>query len=607
MSKSHNNMPAELIDRIFDAVIAELVASGIYNFSITAVARRARVEASVISARWRDSRVLLMDAMLTRAEQLSPNFDTGNLSGDLEAVTASAAAMAGTELGRRWFHRLLPNGHDVDLSEIGNDFWAARLASVEPVLQRAVKNDELRPGVDPYEAIRMLTAALHYDVIFADGPVRPEYAAQVREIFLYGILGGETHDAAMRMEFEARERARALLRATTDAMLDPQALLEAVRDDDGHVIDFTFGEVNPAACEYLQRRREDILGASVTEMLAGFEASGTLGRLAHCVNTGEPLIADELAYFSQRYQELREYELRAARANLEWLSVTWRDVTETNRATRRLWDSEERYRLLAENAWDVIWTMALDGTVTYVSPSVERVRGITPQEAMAQSLEEIHPPESAARVSTYYADLFAAIANGTTPPVFRGEQEYYRKDGSIMTGDLEVIPRLSPDGTVTEILGVTRDISDRKRFEAAEGHYRDLIENSIVATSLITPDGRYAMVNRAMCDFLGYEAATLLTKTWQEVTATVDHQSPGVSVSDAMGESAFDRRPAELDRVADLLTGRVQSYQGERQFIHADGHLVRGHVSAFRLNDENGRPQYLVGQIIDITGRAASQ
>ena len=38
--------------------------------------------------------------------------------------------------------------------------------------------------------------------------------------------------------------------------------------------------------------------------------------------------------------------------------------------------SEERNRLLPENAWDVIWTMALDGKITYVNPAVERVRGI---------------------------------------------------------------------------------------------------------------------------------------------------------------------------------------------------------------------------------------
>ena len=142
------------------------------------------------------------------------------------------------------------------------------------------------------------------------------------------------------------------------------------------------------------------------------------------------------------------------------------DITELHEAETRLMNSEKRSRLLAENAWEVIWTMALDGKITYVSPAVERMRGITPEEAMRQSLDEIHPPESAASVADYYRQVFAAIEAGTEPPIFRGENEYYRKDGSIMTGELQVIPHLDGSGKVIELIGVTRDISERKVFEA---------------------------------------------------------------------------------------------------------------------------------------------
>ena len=142
------------------------------------------------------------------------------------------------------------------------------------------------------------------------------------------------------------------------------------------------------------------------------------------------------------------------------------DITELREVETELRRSEQRSRLLAENAYDVIWTMAMDGTVTYVSPGVERVRGFTPAEAMHQSVEQINPPESAARVTEYYQRVFAAIEAGSEPPVFRGEMEYYRKDGSIMTGELQVIPLVDAGGRVIELLGVTRDISDRKMLEA---------------------------------------------------------------------------------------------------------------------------------------------
>jgi diguanylate cyclase (GGDEF)-like protein/PAS domain S-box-containing protein len=94
------------------------------------------------------------------------------------------------------------------------------------------------------------------------------------------------------------------------------------------------------------------------------------------------------------------------------------------------------------------------------------VRGITPEEAMQQTTNEIHPPESALRNIDYFQRLYDAIEAGTKPPIFLGEQEYYRKDGSIMTGDLQIIPHTDADGKVVEILGVTRDISERKMLEA---------------------------------------------------------------------------------------------------------------------------------------------
>lgn len=154
-----------------------------------------------------------------------------------------------------------------------------------------------------------------------------------------------------------------------------------------------------------------------------------------------------------------------------------RDVTnernlqqERDSAQHLLTQSEERHRLLAENAWDVVWTMAIDGTITYVSPAVERVRGITPAEAMTQTLDEIHPADSEARVRDYFGRIYQAMADGTPPPSFHGELEYYRKDGSVMLGDLQVIPQLDTDGSVVQILGVTRDISERRRFEEELNH-----------------------------------------------------------------------------------------------------------------------------------------
>lgn len=128
---------------------------------------------------------------------------------------------------------------------------------------------------------------------------------------------------------------------------------------------------------------------------------------------------------------------------------------------------DQRHRLLAESANDVIWTMSTTGEITYVSPSVEALRGITPEQAMTQSLEEIHPPDSMAKTVAYFTELQAALAEGRRPDSFRGEMEYYCADGSTIWCDLQVVPYFSADGRLLEILGVSRDITEMKRQQDA--------------------------------------------------------------------------------------------------------------------------------------------
>jgi diguanylate cyclase (GGDEF)-like protein/PAS domain S-box-containing protein len=143
------------------------------------------------------------------------------------------------------------------------------------------------------------------------------------------------------------------------------------------------------------------------------------------------------------------------------------DVTELRQKQAALMVMEERYRLMAESANVVLWTMALDGSITYVSPTVEKMRGFTVEEAMSQSLDEILTPESQEIAAGYYTVLYADLAAGRMPESFRCEEEYLCKGGSTIWTEVEVIPDLGPDGSVVGIIGITRDISDRKKVTDA--------------------------------------------------------------------------------------------------------------------------------------------
>lgn len=175
-------------DRILDATLDELRIMGVDNFTIENVAKRAGVDASVIFGYWHDWRVLLMDAQLTRHRQQVPTPSNGDLEADLVDYANSLTRLTNTAQGRRWIHRNLPNGYDTDFSEVRSDFWSVRFSELVAIILEATDRGEIRDGIDPLDALRAFSAALFYDPIFADSPVRPDFAAQVRDIFLHGIL-----------------------------------------------------------------------------------------------------------------------------------------------------------------------------------------------------------------------------------------------------------------------------------------------------------------------------------------------------------------------------------------------------------------------------------
>lgn len=125
---------------------------------------------------------------------------------------------------------------------------------------------------------------------------------------------------------------------------------------------------------------------------------------------------------------------------------------------------EERYRLLADNVTDIIWILDMNLTFTYISPSVTRIQGFSVEEALADTLENNLTPASYVRAMEVFAEEIA-IENQDDNDLDRTrllEVEQYCKDGSTIWVEVKMKFLRDPEGVAVGILGVSRDITERK-------------------------------------------------------------------------------------------------------------------------------------------------
>ncbi len=140
------------------------------------------------------------------------------------------------------------------------------------------------------------------------------------------------------------------------------------------------------------------------------------------------------------------------------------NVSERRRVVADLVASEARYRVLAENTTDVIWT--IDGETrefTYISPSVEKQTGYTVAEALAIEPDQRLLPEFSELSEAEFQRRYQAWQDGARV-TYLDEFEQARKDGSKFWVEISTRFDLNPLTGRLEIFGVTRDITERKRL-----------------------------------------------------------------------------------------------------------------------------------------------
>jgi PAS domain S-box-containing protein len=278
------------------------------------------------------------------------------------------------------------------------------------------------------------------------------------------------------------------------------------------------------------------------------------------------------------------------RSHLERLpAAVKRELSWQKTAQSALGKSERLYRLLTENANDVIWSCDLSLAFQYVSPSVEKLLGWTPDEFISAGVTTTLPPESLRLAAGKLQIIQEQHRSGRRvfePVIFEIEQN--RKDGTRVWTEVSARPFLDGEGRMVGISGVTRDISERKRVEKAllqaKKEWERTFDSLPDLITVLDDRHRIVRVNRAMAERLGL--------------------TPGQCIGRTCYESIHGRNEpiASCPHALNLVDGQVHTAEVHEERLGGDFL-----VSCTALFDEEGVRIGAVHIARDITGRKRAE
>ncbi len=341
--------------------------------------------------------------------------------------------------------------------------------------------------------------------------------------------------------------------------------------------DFIFKDFNQAAEKIDKVKKEDIIGKSVLKVFPGVKDFGLFKVFQEVYKTGKPQHQSISLYKDQRITGWREnyvYKLPSGE-----IVAVYDDVTERKEVEEELKDSEERLKILFDYAPDAYYISDIRGKFIDGNKAAERLLGYKKEELIGKSflklkLLSISDIPRAAKL------LVKNLRGQSTGP---DEFVLNRKDKSKVTVEIYTYPVRTKGRTL--VLGIARDITERKNSERKLRTMESAIAKSINAIALADLKGNLTFVNSSFLKMWGYEK---------------DKEVLGQSIV------KFWLKSEDAEKIAKNLFDKG-SLVGELVGRRKDGSIFNVQLLASIITDKSGRPFNMMASFIDITKRKKAE
>ena len=147
-------------------------------------------------------------------------------------------------------------------------------------------------------------------------------------------------------------------------------------------------------------------------------------------------------------------------------------------------------------------------------------------------------------------------------------------------------------GKATRMVGVNIDITGevkkQETIRESEARFQSAFHYAAIGMTLVSPKGNFLKANHALCSMLGYTEEELRSKTFMDLTFP-------------------DDLDADLTFVAQLLEGKILTYQMEKRYFHKTGKIIWALLSVSLVRNEKGSPVFFISQVQNITAHKEAE